>query len=111
MLHYVVEDAFEDLLAAWRTWQSLSTQPNVPLTRRAEARTVLDKARNRMHRLRTAIHPEADERGQAVERVWCEALETVVYLGWTNRSRRYPGNFECPCGELVPIDWDSAPPG
>ena len=105
MLHYSVELAFDDLLCNWRAHEVLNSKSSVPLRERAASRIRLDKSRERMHQLRLAIHPEPDEAESALERVWCDALETVVHLRWVHRHPTRPGNFTCPCGELIPIDW------
>ena len=72
----------------------------------AASRRALDLARYRMHQLRTAIYPEADELESIVESVWCETLDVVVHLRWADRHPTRPGNFSCPCGHLVPVEWD-----
>lgn len=105
MLHYAVEQAFDDLLAAWRSHHAATTRGGTTLLKRAEARHRLDRARDRMHALRLAVHPEVDELPGMVERVWCESLSTVVHLRWVDQHPTRPGNFTCPCGSLVPIDW------
>ncbi|NNE11091.1 MAG: hypothetical protein HKN41_02475 [Ilumatobacter sp.] len=76
----------------------------------AESRQRLDRARERMRRLRLAVHPEPAERGSVIDSVWCEALATVVHLRWIDRDPVRPGNLACPCGGLVPIDWSRIDP-
>jgi len=107
MLHMVVETAFDDLLTTWRAHTSRQQNPNVAVCDLAQSRAALDRARNRMHALRIAIHPEDHEKESIVESVWCETLETVVHLRWTDRDPDRPGNYSCACGHLVPVDWDS----
>lgn len=104
MLHMAVEAAFEDLLATWRAHDSRRRRPGVSVADLALTRTALDQARRRMHRLRTAIHPESAEFESVVQSIWCETLDCVVHVRWTDRHPTRPGNFACPCGHLVPID-------
>ena len=106
MLHVAVDEAFDQLLEAWRDHWLMQRRPRVAVEVLAESRLQLDRARERMRRLRLAIHPELDECETIVDSVWCETLETVIHLRWENRHRSRPGNFECACGGLVPIDWD-----
>lgn len=105
MLHFVVEEAFDDLLCAWRTHHEVTTTATASVVRRAEVRRRLDLARDRMHELRIAIHPDSVTAEAVVERVWCESLEAVVHLRWADRLLDRPGNFACICGGMVPIDW------
>lgn len=110
MLHYSVEHAFDELLGNWRAHEVLNARPTATLRERATSRINLDKSRERMHQLRLAIHPESDEAVSAIQQVWCETLETVVHMRWLHRHPTRPGNFSCPCGALIPIDWDKAGP-
>lgn len=106
VLHVAVEEAFDQLLTCWRNHWDAQHRPGVDVTVLAESRHRLDRARERMRRLRLAVHPEPVERDSIADSVWCEALATVVHLQWTTRDPVHPGNFRCPCGGLVPIDWD-----
>jgi hypothetical protein len=105
VLHFAVEAAFDDLLANWRAHEHRQ-QADTPLAELAESRRALDRARNRMHQLRLALYPEHHECESVVETVWCESLEIVVHLRWSDRHRTRPGNFACPCGHLIPIRTD-----
>ena len=107
MLHLAVETAFDDLLASWRAHKH-NQEVEVAVTELAASRDRLDKARNRMHQLRTAIYPEEIELESIIESVWCESLDVVVHLRWVDRDPVRPGCLACACGELVPIDWDAA---
>ncbi len=107
MLHLAVESAFEDLLANWRAHDSRRRRRDLSTVELAASRLALDKARHRMHKLRTAIYPEPSEREAIVESIWCESLDSVVHLRWSDRHPTRPGNFECPCGLLVPVDWNN----
>ena len=107
MLHFAVEDAFDDLLASWRAHEA-NQKSQVTVTTLAASRIRLDNARNRMQMLRTAIYPEEIERESIVQSVWCETLDAVVHLRWIDRHPVRPGLLGCPCGELIPIDWDAA---
>ena len=104
MLHMAVEGAFDDLLASWRAHEHNQAR-EVSVIELAASRDRLDRARNRMHALRTAIYPEATERESIVESVWCESLDVVVHLRWIDRHPVKPGNFICACGHLLPINW------
>ena len=106
MLHFAVEHAFDELLCCWRAHDVLTARKSATVRQRAGSRQQLDAARRRMHALRIAVHPEPDERNAAVERVWCESLETVVHLRWVDRHMTRPGFFACVCGDLVQIDWN-----
>ena len=59
-----------------------------------------------MHRLRLSLHPVLHEREGIIESLWCDALEAVVHFRWIDRDPDRPGNFGCPCGHLVGIDWN-----
>lgn len=110
MLHVAVDEAFDQLLAAWSDHWLMQRRPSVAVEVLAESRLQLDRARERMRRLRLAVHPEPDECETVVDSVWCETLATVVHLRWEDRDPTRPGNFGCPCGGLVPIDWDRVAP-
>ena len=105
MLHLAVENAFDDLLATWRAHQGRQGRTNISVPELAASRHALDKARYRMHQLRAAIYPEKTEVESVVASVWCETLDTVVHLRWADRHPTRPGNFGCPCGHLVPVNW------
>lgn len=60
-----------------------------------------------MQSLRVALLPSADERASIVQSVWCESLETVIYLTWSMRHPDFPGRFVCPCGHGIDADWDA----
>ena len=109
MLHMAVEAAFEDLLAKWRAHHSRQGRGGVSLPELAQSRQALDRARQRMHRLRSAIYPEGDELDAVVESIWCESLESVVHLRWEDRHPIRPGNLMCACGHLVAVRWDELP--
>lgn len=113
MLHFVVESAFEDLLATWRAHQAIQDRTtrsfdDAHLAKLATSRQSLDRARTRMHQLRMAVYPENHEIESIVESVWCESYETVVHLRWVDQHPTKPGNFVCTCGHLVPINWGHA---
>ena len=110
MLHVAVEEAFHRLLGSWRHHWSIQRRPGVALDELADSRRELDRSRERMRRLRLAVHPEPSERDGVVDSVWCEALGTVVHLRWVDRDPGRPGNLRCPCGGLVPIDWSRIDP-
>lgn len=96
MLHFAVEQAFDDLLSCWRAHEDLgrrAASERVPLIDRAASRFRLERARNRMHQLRLAVHPALDELEQFAENIWCESLETVVHLRRMDRT--------CVCGRVV----------
>lgn len=102
-LHYFAETALDDLLIAWRHHDDVRSNERATIEQRGSARTALDGARERMHRLRAALYPNPDERSAVVVTALCPALDEVVYLSWSHRDARRPGNLQCPCGELVPL--------
>jgi len=102
MLHYVIEEAFDELLRCWRHHHQTRTT-DAPLQRQAQARIALDTARDRVHRFRVALHPNDVEAASVAHTVFCPSLDAIVHLRWLDRSPMRPGNFDCPCGELVPI--------
>ena len=108
MLHLAVEAAFDDLLACWRAHWHRQQRRTTSVTDLAASRRRLDQARDRMHKLRLAVHPERAEIESVVQTVWCESLDVVVYLRWIDRHPTRPGNFNCACGDLVPVQWDTA---
>lgn len=108
MLHYAVEAAFDDLLCHWRAYHDVSARSGATILERGDARIALDKARDRMHQLRVAMYPEVHELEAVVDSIWCETLDMVVHVRWADRDPMRPGNFQCVCGHLVPIDWDRA---
>lgn len=110
MLHFAVDQAFDALLGAWRTHYEVTGDPRTTLQRRAEVRYQLDRARDRMHKLRIAVHPEPDELESVVDKVWCESLEAVVHMRLLDRDPRFPGQYRCACDGLVPIDWSKVNP-
>lgn len=102
-LHFLAEHAFDDLLAVWRRHSDLQHQRSTPIATLGLSRQALDNARQRMHRLRTALYPTVDERDGIVVTALCPVLDEVVHLCWNHRDDRRPGNVRCLCGELVPI--------
>ena len=108
MLHFAVEAAFDDLLCRWRNHNDILNRRGATWREKAEARVELDKARDRMHKLRVAMYPEEDERDSIIDSVWCETLEMVMRVRWMDRDDMRPGNFRCACGHLIPIDWSVA---
>ena len=106
MLHYVVEEAFDTLLCNWRAHHDITTNPKSTLGQKVDARTNLDTARDRMHRLRLAMYAETHEMEDIVDSVFCESFDMVVHFRWDDRDSNRPGNFRCVCGELVAIDWN-----
>lgn len=102
MLHYVLEDAFDELLRCWRHHHRIRTGDS-SLRQQADARIALDAARSRIHRFRIALHPNPIEAEGVIHTVFCPSLDSVVHLNWLHRNALRPGNFDCPCGELVPI--------
>lgn len=102
-LHFFAETAFDDLLTAWRQHCDVRSSSGVTVEEIGAARSTLDGARDRMHRLRSALYPNADERSVVVTTALCPRLDEVVYLSWLHRDARRPGNLRCPCGDLVPI--------
>lgn len=105
MLHYVIEDAFDELLRCWRRHHQTCVGRST-LRQQAQARIDLDAARDRVHRFRVALHPTKVEAESVAQTVFCPSLDSVIHLRWLDRNPMRPGNFDCPCGELVPIPHD-----
>ena len=103
-LHFLAEEAFDDLLTTWRAVDDVRhARRELSLRRRDELHRSLDAARDRMRRLRLALHPEPDVRARARLSVLCDTLDVVVHLGDEHVDDNRPGCFRCACGDLVPI--------
>lgn len=112
MLHYAVQSAFDDLLACWRAYDDAKRRPTAKWSDLGDARIELDRARDRMHRLRIALYPEPRELEAVVESVWCETLDMVVHLRSEDRDPQNPRRYRCTCGHRVDVadrpDFDRA---
>lgn len=102
-LHYVAENALEDLLTAWRHYDDVRRREERKFSELGRARTLLDDARDRMHRIRAAIHPNAEEHAAAVKIALCPNLDEIVYLSWNNLIPGDRHHLKCICGHLVEL--------
>ena len=111
MLHPVFEEAFDDLLVAWRNHQVSRSHPDRTVQRLAASRKRLDDARNRVHRFRTALYPEADEQLEVALSILCPSLDAIVNIRYQDiDDRGHEISFGCPCGRSItrPTIWESA---
>lgn len=99
-LHLVAENALDELLRCWRRHNDLQ-QGAAPVTKLAASRQDLDRARDRMHRIREVIYPNSIESGEVLVTTLCTSLDEVVHLNWRHRSPDRPGEFVCVCGERL----------
>ena len=103
-LHFLAEEAFDDLLTTWRTVDDARRSRLVlSLRQRDDLHRSLIDARRRMRRLRLALHPEPNERSRAKMSLLCDTLDVVVHLGDEHVDDDRPGCFRCACGDLIPI--------
>jgi hypothetical protein len=79
MLHPQLEERFDDLLLAWRRYQGVRRSAE-SLRELADARFALDRARSRMHELRSRLAPEADEMAIAEAVTVCPHLESPSFV-------------------------------
>lgn len=79
MLHPELEHRFAELLAAWRRYQTVRIDPPA-LIELAEARFMLDQARDRMHTLRSRLAPEPDEMAIADGAAVCPHLDAPSFV-------------------------------
>lgn len=104
-LHFLAEEAFDDLLTTWRAVDDVRRSRRAHSVRhRDELHRSLIAARDRMRRLRLALHPEPSERARASLSLLCDTLDVVVHLGDEHIDDNRPGCFRCACGDLIPID-------
>ena len=103
MLHFVVEDAFDDLLTRWREHQRRRSLPDAHPGYLGESRIQLDKARDRVHRLRVVMYPNPVEAESVAASVFCDTLDAIVHLNWSHHSQGTRGEFTCLCGETVTV--------
>ena len=100
-LHYVADRALDDLLTAWRHYDDMRSKPEVKIADLGRARCILDDARVRMNRIRSAMHPNASEQTRVQMVVLCQTLDEVVHLGWDHVEPDDRTNLRCICGHLV----------
>ncbi len=102
MLHPVFEEAFEDLLIAWRSHQVQRNAPDRTVQRLARSRLQLDRARDRAYRLRFGMYPEVAEEREVAFVIFCPSLDAVVHI--KHRDLKSDGSnvrFRCPCGQFM----------
>ena len=102
-LHYLADLALDDLLTAWRHYDDVRRAERTSCGDLGRARTQLDDARNRMHRIRMATHPSSDEYKSAIQIALCPSLDQVVYLGWNHLEPGGRTHVRCVCGDLLPL--------
>lgn len=108
-LHFLAESAFDDLLAAWRYYQTVKCSDRATVPEVGHARSQLDNARTRMGRVRAAMYPTEEERAVALVGVLCPVLDEFVHLAWTHQFGSGSRQLECACGELVPVPRSETP--
>ncbi len=101
MLHPVLEDAIESLLASWRHYENASRRRSEYAALNA-ARRQLDAHRVKVHRLRRGLHPEPREMESVSLSTHCPSLGVPVFLQADVSDA--DGSFLCPCGALVTTD-------
>lgn len=99
MLHPVLEDAIDSLLATWRHYEEIARRRSDYAARNA-ARRQLDAHRTRVHRLRRGLHPEPRELESVSLSTHCPSLGVPVFLHTSDVSEE-DGSFLCPCGAPV----------
>ncbi len=102
MLHPVFEEAFEDLLIAWRSHEVQRNAPDRTVQRLARSRLKLDRARDRAYRLRFGMYPEVAEEKEVAFVIFCPSLDAVVHI--KHRGLERVGlfvRFLCPCGQSM----------
>lgn len=102
MLHPVFEEAFDDLLIAWRSHQIQRSAPDRTVQRLARSRLKLDRARDRAYRLRFGMYPEVAEEREVAFVIFCPSLDAVVHI--KHRDLSSEGSmvrFMCPCGQSM----------
>lgn len=103
MLHPILDEALDDLLAAWRHHEVLRANSRIGVVRLATSRIKLDNARRRVHAFRQAMYPNEHEQESIAISVVCPTLEHLVHIPESKLTRTTSGltQFLCPCGEVV----------
>ena len=99
MLHPALDDAFDDLLLAWRHHEERRSS-GAAIAALAASREALDHARSRVAGLRRALNPEEHEAGEAAMAATCPSLGSTVVL--YSADRIGDDAFRCVCGEVMP---------
>lgn len=103
-MHRILDERFNDLLAAWRTHHSLRVS-GATFAKRLESRRRLDEARDELFRLRRALAPREDERVNAALTVVCQVFGAPVSIPWQDvTTMGTVQTFECVCGRGVTVD-------
>ena len=101
MLQRLFEEAFEDLLLAWRHDHDLHLE-GASLTKLLESRDRLDERRRRADRLRRAFAPEETELTEVALATFCGVLGETVFLHHRDvESEDGAAFYRCLCGEAV----------
>ena len=98
MLHPVLEEAIDSLLATWRHYDNVSRHNDLYATRVA-ARRQLDVDRMHVYRLRRGLHPEAREMEETSFTAQCPSLGTPVFIRQSDLLELH--SYACPCGAIV----------
>lgn len=102
-LHFLAENAFDDLLVAWREHWRVRNLASPSVEQLGRARIRLEEARGRMNKIRIAMYPDDDEKEGTLVGALCPVLDQFVYLTWSHQFGPGSRQLHCPCGELVPI--------
>jgi hypothetical protein len=100
MLHPVLEDAIDSLLATWRRYDDVSRRGE-GLAARSAARRRLDAHRMRVYRLRRGLHPESRELEEVSVSTHCPSLGVPVFLRTADALA--DGSYVCPCGAVLTL--------
>lgn len=102
-LHFLAEAALDDLLTAWRHYDDVRSVDQPVVADLGPARIQLDQARARMHRLRSVLYPNTDEKQAVLVTALCSVLDEVVHLNASHRVMGRSNDFTCVCGEVVSV--------
>lgn len=97
MLHFSVVQAFDDFLSDARTYYHVRSRSGAPLPELTRARLQLDRSRERLRRLRMALHPSPADLESVAHATWCESLGAVIHIRRSDCDGT--GSFACPCGQ------------
>ena len=101
MLSPIYESRLDDLLAAWRYhYDQRKCQASLPEL--ANARRLLDAARDAAWRTRRALNPTEAELAESVASTYCEAIDATVHLFTADRCGATHA-YICLCGQAAEV--------